>query len=141
MPDTGPKIPDADTGNWVDAYAPAPWRPYLRMMRADRPIGTWLLLLPCWQGLALAGLAATYWQWWRTRGTGWAVLAGFQLAALALALVQLRGTYAGTLLAAPGLAALIACARERGALALAGAWIASAGFFYCLLYTSPSPRD
>ncbi len=81
-------------------------------------------------GLALAGLAATYWQWWRMRGTGWAVLAGFQLAALALALVQLRGIYAGTLLAAPGLAALIACARERGALALAGAWIASAGFFY-----------
>jgi len=29
-------------------------RPYLRLSRADRPIGTWLLLLPCWWGLALA---------------------------------------------------------------------------------------
>jgi len=26
----------------------------LRLSRADRPIGTWLLLLPCWWGLALA---------------------------------------------------------------------------------------
>lgn len=81
-------------------------------------------------GLALAGMAATAWQWWRTRDTGWAVLAGFQLAALALALVQLRGIYAGTLLAAPGLAALIAYARERGPLALAAAWVVSAGFVY-----------
>jgi len=45
---------DAPPGNWVDAYAPAAARPYLRMMRADRPIGTWLLLIPCWQGQALA---------------------------------------------------------------------------------------
>lgn len=90
-------------------------------------------------GLALAGVIATVWQWWRTRGTGWAVLAGFQLAALALALVQLRGIYAGTLLAAPGLAALIACARERGALALAGAWIASAGFAYPALGSLVAP--
>jgi hypothetical protein len=81
-------------------------------------------------GLALAGLVATLWQWRRTRGSGWVVLGAFQLAALALALVQLRGIYAGTLLAAPGLAALIAYARERGALALAGAWIVSAGFVY-----------
>jgi len=28
-------------------------RPYLRLMRADRPVGTWLLLIPCWWGLAL----------------------------------------------------------------------------------------
>jgi 4-hydroxybenzoate polyprenyltransferase len=45
---------DAAPNNWVDRYAPAPARPYLRLMRADRPIGTWLLLIPCWQGLALA---------------------------------------------------------------------------------------
>lgn len=90
-------------------------------------------------GLALAGLAATLWQWRRTRNTGWAVLAGFQLAALALALVQLRGVYAGTLLAAPGLAALIAQARERGPLALAAAWIASAGFLYPALGSLVAP--
>ncbi len=49
-------VADAYTGNWVDLYAPAKTRPYLRLSRADRPIGTWLLLLPCWWGLALAML-------------------------------------------------------------------------------------
>jgi 4-hydroxybenzoate polyprenyltransferase len=46
------------TGNWVDWLAP-PWsRPYLRLARFDRPIGSWLLLLPCWWSAALAaGLA------------------------------------------------------------------------------------
>ncbi len=90
-------------------------------------------------GLALAGLAATVWQWRRTRETGWAVLGAVQLAALALALVQLRGIYAGTLLAAPGLAALIASARERGPLALAAAWVASAGFTYPALGSVVAP--
>jgi len=41
-------------GNWVDTRAPAAARPYLRLSRADRPIGTWLLFLPCLWGLALA---------------------------------------------------------------------------------------
>src|SRR5262249_62133263 len=36
------------TGNWVDGIAPAWSRPYLRLARLDRPIGSWLLLLPCW---------------------------------------------------------------------------------------------
>ncbi|MEM7073678.1 MAG: 4-hydroxybenzoate octaprenyltransferase [Pseudomonadota bacterium] len=49
-------IADAVAGNWVDRYAPAGTRPFLRLSRADRPIGTWLLLLPCWWGLALAML-------------------------------------------------------------------------------------
>ncbi|WP_420568378.1 4-hydroxybenzoate octaprenyltransferase [Thalassovita sp.] len=48
------QVSDAVTGNWVDHKAPAFLRPYLRLSRADRPIGTWLLLLPCWWGLALA---------------------------------------------------------------------------------------
>ncbi|MFS4437143.1 4-hydroxybenzoate octaprenyltransferase [Paracoccaceae bacterium GXU_MW_L88] len=47
-------IADAYTGNWVDHRAPAALRPYFRLSRLDRPIGTWLLLLPCWWGLALA---------------------------------------------------------------------------------------
>ena len=42
------------TGNWVDRRAPAWTRPYLRLARADRPIGSWLLLLPCWWSAALA---------------------------------------------------------------------------------------
>ncbi len=46
-------VADAPRGNWVDRFAPAGTRPYLRLSRADRPIGTWLLLLPCWWGLAL----------------------------------------------------------------------------------------
>ena len=50
------QVADAVAGNWVDAAAPAPARPFLRLSRVDRPIGTWLLLLPCWWGLALAGV-------------------------------------------------------------------------------------
>jgi 4-hydroxybenzoate polyprenyltransferase len=42
------------TGNWVDTRAPSWSRPYLRLARFDRPIGSWLLLLPCWWSAALA---------------------------------------------------------------------------------------
>ena len=45
-------------GNWVDALAPVWSRPYLRLARLDRPIGSWLLLLPCWWSAALAAVAA-----------------------------------------------------------------------------------
>ncbi len=51
------QVADAVSGNWVDTLAPAFSRPYLRLSRADRPIGTWLLLIPCWWGLVLAMLA------------------------------------------------------------------------------------
>jgi len=47
------RVADA-TGNWVDTHAPSWSRPYLRLSRLDRPIGSWLLLLPCWWSLALA---------------------------------------------------------------------------------------
>lgn len=50
-------VADAPAGNWVDRFAPAPTRPFLRLSRADRPIGTWLLLIPCFWGLALAAAA------------------------------------------------------------------------------------
>ncbi len=56
------QVADAVKGNWVDTRAPAWTRPYLRLSRADRPIGTWLLLLPCWWGVALA--AATHGPRW-----------------------------------------------------------------------------
>ncbi len=49
-------VADAVKGNWVDRLAPPATRPYLRLSRADRPIGTWLLLLPCWWALLLAML-------------------------------------------------------------------------------------
>jgi 4-hydroxybenzoate polyprenyltransferase len=46
------------TGNWVDRTAPAWARPYLRLARLDRPIGSWLLLIPCWWSAGLAAIAA-----------------------------------------------------------------------------------
>ena len=50
------QVADAVKGNWVDRRAPAWTRPYLRLSRADRPIGTWLLLIPCFWGLGAASL-------------------------------------------------------------------------------------
>jgi len=47
------RVADA-TGNWVDTTAPQWARPYLRVARYDRPIGSWLLLMPCWWSAALA---------------------------------------------------------------------------------------
>jgi 4-hydroxybenzoate polyprenyltransferase len=53
-----PVEPVADsTGNWVDFAAPNWSQPFLRLARIDRPIGWWLLLLPCWWSTALAALA------------------------------------------------------------------------------------
>ena len=46
-------LPDAAPANWVDRYAPPKLRPWLKLGRFDRPVGTWLLLLPGWQALAL----------------------------------------------------------------------------------------
>ncbi|MDT8857124.1 4-hydroxybenzoate octaprenyltransferase [Paracoccaceae bacterium Fryx2] len=51
------QVADAPRGNWVDTLAPAASRPFLRLSRADRPIGTWLLLIPCFWGVALAAAA------------------------------------------------------------------------------------
>ena len=56
------RVADAVSGHWVDTGAPHHWRPYLRLMRAERPIGWWLLLLPCWQSLAMA-IGATGFRW------------------------------------------------------------------------------
>jgi 4-hydroxybenzoate polyprenyltransferase len=50
----GAPVPDAKPGNAVDRLAPPGWRPYFRLARIDRPIGWWLLLLPCWWSTALA---------------------------------------------------------------------------------------
>jgi 4-hydroxybenzoate polyprenyltransferase len=56
-PAAAPPVADS-TGNWVDHGAPSWAQPYLRLARADRPIGSWLLLLPCWWSTALAAIAA-----------------------------------------------------------------------------------
>jgi 4-hydroxybenzoate polyprenyltransferase len=47
-------LPDAAPANWVDRFAPPPLRPWLKLGRFDRPTGIWLLMLPGWQGIALA---------------------------------------------------------------------------------------
>jgi 4-hydroxybenzoate polyprenyltransferase len=53
MSELSARVADA-TGNWVDTRAPSWSRPYLRLSRLDRPIGSWLLLMPCWWSAALA---------------------------------------------------------------------------------------
>ncbi len=58
------QVADAPVQNWVDLHAPPRLQPFLRLSRADRPIGTWLLLLPCWWG-AFLGAAA------RPETAGW----------------------------------------------------------------------
>jgi 4-hydroxybenzoate polyprenyltransferase len=50
-------VADAPRGNWVDRLAPVRARPYLRLSRVDRPIGTWLLFIPCLWGLCLGAAA------------------------------------------------------------------------------------
>ena len=65
-------VADAPRDNWVDTLAPAATRPYLRLSRADRPIGTWLLLIPCLWGIALAAAVDGYrlWDLWLAASCG-----------------------------------------------------------------------
>jgi len=68
-------LPDATSDNWVDRHAPQKLKPWLKLGRFDRPIGTWLLLLPGWQGIVLALLESG-------RSFGWYeawLLVGFAL--------------------------------------------------------------
>ena len=53
MTDLSAPVADS-TANWVDTHAPVWARPFLRLARMDRPIGSWLLLLPCLWSAALA---------------------------------------------------------------------------------------
>ncbi|WP_132092433.1 4-hydroxybenzoate octaprenyltransferase [Caulobacter sp. BK020] len=59
-PDTA-ILPDAAAGNWVDRHAPPALRPWLKLGRFDRPAGIWLLMLPGWQGVALAAASQGRW--------------------------------------------------------------------------------
>jgi 4-hydroxybenzoate polyprenyltransferase len=47
-------LPDARSDHPFWRFAPPAWRPYIQLARLDRPIGWWLLLLPCWWSSALA---------------------------------------------------------------------------------------
>jgi 4-hydroxybenzoate polyprenyltransferase len=63
MPEPAGGVADAPRGNWVDRFAPSPSRPFLRLSRADRPIGTWLLFIPCLWGVTLAANAGGFRPW------------------------------------------------------------------------------
>jgi 4-hydroxybenzoate polyprenyltransferase len=67
---------DIPIGGWVDRLLPAWARPYARLARLDRPIGTWLLLWPCWWSIALATPEG---QW-----PDWHMLVLFAIGALAM---------------------------------------------------------
>ena len=53
-PAAGSDPSDIHQSDWVERYLPVWSRPYARLARLDRPIGTWLLLFPGWWGIALA---------------------------------------------------------------------------------------
>jgi len=74
---TTPPMPNDDQSDipadgWVDQYMPRKCHPYIRLARYDRPIGTWLLLFPCWWSIAMA------WHDWKD---AW-LLAAFGIGAL-----------------------------------------------------------
>lgn len=81
-------------------------------------------------GLLVLGLVTSAIHAARNPHGNWRLVLAFQLGALALTCVQLRGAYLGAMLAAPALATMVAAARKRGAIALAGAWLGSAGMLY-----------
>ena len=67
---------DIHSGDWADRYAPRGLRPYIRLARLDRPIGTWLLLFPGWWGVALAAKAWPDWRLIALFGIGAVVMRG-----------------------------------------------------------------
>ena len=58
-PDTSAS--DIPKGGWVDRFVPAWAQPFVRLARLDRPIGSWLLLFPCWWSIALASANPAGW--------------------------------------------------------------------------------
>lgn len=49
-----PDLSDMRFDDWVERWLPQAWRPYARLCRLDRPVGTWLTLLPCLAALVQA---------------------------------------------------------------------------------------
>ncbi|XP_027455809.1 4-hydroxybenzoate polyprenyltransferase, mitochondrial isoform X3 [Zalophus californianus] len=58
--------------------APRPLQPYLRLMRLDKPIGTWLLYLPCTWSIGLAAEPGCFPDWYMLSlfGTGAVLMRG-----------------------------------------------------------------
>ncbi|WP_114226445.1 MULTISPECIES: hypothetical protein [Sphingomonas] len=101
-----------------------------RVLEAQPLIAAPLAVVVAHCGLMAAGLVAGCWQAWRTPTRPWLLLLVLQLAATAVTLVQLRGFYAGALLAAPALGALLARVAERGGARTVAAWLVSGGLVY-----------
>lgn len=49
-----PDLSDMHPDDWVARWLPAAWGPYARLCRLDRPVGTWLTLLPALAALVQA---------------------------------------------------------------------------------------
>nr|XP_044999578.1 4-hydroxybenzoate polyprenyltransferase, mitochondrial [Jaculus jaculus] len=62
----------------VVSRAPRPLQPYLRLMRLDKPIGTWLLYLPCTWSIGLAAEPGGFPDWYMLSlfGTGAILMRG-----------------------------------------------------------------
>lgn len=54
---------DIRHNDWVARWLPAAWGPYARLCRLDRPVGTWLTLLPTIAALVQAAGGVP--DWWR----------------------------------------------------------------------------
>jgi len=78
---TDRRVEDSLPKSWVDS-APVRFRPFLRLARYDRPIGFWLLAIPCWTGVLLARLSSGF-------APGWGDL-GFA-ALFAIGAIAMRG--------------------------------------------------
>jgi len=77
--EAGLALPDSAPGLLIFRLAPKSWHAYLQLARLDRPIGWWLLLLPCWWSSALASLS------------GGLPLQGFHLILFFIGAVAMRG--------------------------------------------------
>jgi len=62
VPQTPPDLNDIVFTDWVEHWLPRAWRPYARLCRLDRPIGTWLTLLPCIAALVQAAGGLPDWR-------------------------------------------------------------------------------
>ena len=69
---------DIPVNSWVDRLMPRASHPYIRLARFDRPIGTWLLLFPCWWSIAMA------WPNWQTTLDVFYLFAAFGIGALVM---------------------------------------------------------
>ena len=78
IPETmnAPSPSDIPRGGWVDRLAPGWMHPFIRLSRFDRPIGTWLLLFPCWWAIALASADRAHWHLFALFGIGALLMRG-----------------------------------------------------------------